>query len=137
MKVHAGGCLCGRVRFEAIEEPRSVFYCHCFSCRRQTGAVVACFAAFRASDRFRWVAAAPAVFHSSPGVTRKFCPHCGTPISYQAVQYPDEIHLNTGCFDHPEVLVPKAHFNCAEQLPWFDAADHLPRHRGDGSEAGP
>jgi hypothetical protein len=128
---HEGGCLCGAVRFEALGTPRLVFHCHCFSCRRQTGAAVASFAAFQVSDTFRWTKAAPAAYASSPGVTRKFCPHCGTPLSYQAEKYADEIHLNIGCFDHADDLVAEAHWHVEEKLPWFETADDLPRHRGE------
>lgn len=127
---HQGGCLCGDVRFEVRGYPRSVFHCHCASCRRHTGAAVATFAAFATTpERFRWSGkTAPASFHSSPGVTRGFCRRCGTPLSYQGEKYPGEIHLNIGIFDHPEVLEPTAHYFTAEKIPWFDTADSLPRH---------
>lgn len=131
MDRHEGGCLCGAVRFSAEGPPRSVFHCHCFSCRRQTGGAVASFAAFPIAGHFRWTKAEPVAFASSPGVTRKFCPHCGTPLSYQAEKYPDEIHLHIGVFDRPEDLVPEAHWHTAERVPWLELADDLPRHPGD------
>lgn len=132
---HQGGCLCGDIRFEAVGTPRSVFHCHCFSCRRQTGAAVASFAAFKVSGTFRWSKGMPASYASSPGVTRKFCPRCGTPLSYQAEKFPDEIHLNIGTFDKIDDLIPKAHFHTAEKISWFDTADHCPRYPG-GSVVG-
>jgi hypothetical protein len=107
-----------------------VFHCHCSSCRRQTGAAIASFAAFKVSDTFRWTKGVPAAYASSPGVTRKFCSHCGTPLSYQAEKYPDEIHLNIGVFDNADDLIPKAHFHAAEKVSWFETADHYPRHPG-------
>lgn len=128
---HQGGCLCGAIRFVARGTPRSVFHCHCFSCRRQTGAAVASFAAFQVSDTFRWTKSEPSAYASSPGVTRKFCARCGTPLSYQAEKYPDEIHLNISCFDQADDLVPVAHWHVEEKLPWFETADDLPRHRGE------
>jgi hypothetical protein len=131
MTRHEGGCLCGAIRFEALGTPRSVFHCHCFSCRRQTGAAMASFAAFQISDTFRWTKDEPAAYASSPGVTRKFCARCGTPLSYQAEKYADEIHLNIGCFDRADDLVPAAHWHVEEKLPWFETADDLPRHRGE------
>lgn len=134
MTAHKGGCLCGDIRFEAVGAPRSVFHCHCFSCRRQTGAAIASFAAFRVSDTFRWTKGAPAIHASSPGVTRKFCPRCGTPLSYQAEKYPDEIHLNIGTFDNVDDLVPTAHFHTSEKVSWFETADHFPRYPGDSNE---
>ena len=36
-----GGCLCGAVRYETTMKPFKVCYCHCESCRRATGSVMA------------------------------------------------------------------------------------------------
>jgi hypothetical protein len=41
-----GGCLCGAVRFHATGTPRGVFWCHCQSCRRHSGAPVSVFVGF-------------------------------------------------------------------------------------------
>ena len=131
---HSGGCLCGNIRFATLGEPRAVFHCHCGSCRRQTGSAVASFAVFPTKgDHFRWVKAAPATFASTPGVTRSFCPRCGTPLSYQAEKYPDEIHLHIGVFDRPQDFVPAAHYHTAEKVAWFETADHAPRYPRDSS----
>jgi hypothetical protein len=35
-----GGCLCGAVRFVATGQPKGIYWCHCQSCRRHTGAPV-------------------------------------------------------------------------------------------------
>ena len=44
-----GGCLCGAVRFLATGAPKSVFWCHCQSCRRHSGAPVSVFVGFELS----------------------------------------------------------------------------------------
>jgi len=41
-----GRCLCGAVRFTATGQPKGVYWCHCQSCRRHTGAPVSVFVAF-------------------------------------------------------------------------------------------
>jgi hypothetical protein len=40
-----GGCLCGAVRFIATGQPRGIYWCHCESCRKHTGAPVSVFVA--------------------------------------------------------------------------------------------
>lgn len=131
MTRHTGGCFCGAIRYEASGLPESVFHCHCRECRRNTGAAVATFAIFRPSDSFEWTQGETAVFESSPGVRRRFCPACGTPLSYEADKCPDEIHLLISTFDAPEAFRPEFHVFMKDRIPWFDTDDELPRHYGD------
>ncbi len=128
MERYVGGCLCGKVRFAVTGAPQSVYYCHCFSCRRQGGAVVAVWAKFPVEGHFSWTGEVPTAFHSSPGVTRRFCPACGTPISYESRNQPDLIDLHIGTFDSPDRLVPERHWFMSEKVAWFETADGLPRH---------
>jgi hypothetical protein len=41
-----GGCLCGAFRFIATGQPKGIYWCHCQSCRKHTGAPVSVFVAF-------------------------------------------------------------------------------------------
>ncbi len=36
-----GGCLCGAVRYEAIEPPHHAEYCHCNTCKKARGGIFA------------------------------------------------------------------------------------------------
>ena len=36
-KMHKGGCLCGKSRFEAYNEPDANIVCHCRYCQLRTG----------------------------------------------------------------------------------------------------
>ncbi len=124
---HEGGCLCGAVRYRASGDPLWVAHCHCRSCRKSCGAAVLTFAGY-AKGQVEIVAGAPTRFASSPGVTRSFCGRCGTPLSYEAERYPDEIHLTIGSLDKPEAFEPMGHVWTEDRIPWFDTADDLPRH---------
>src|SRR4051812_10404391 len=103
-----GGCLCGAVRFVAEGPPKWTAYCHCRSCRRQTGAPVSAYAGFE-RDQVRFTGADPEVYASSEGVDRSFCGRCGSTIAYQGARWPTEIHLHVGVFDEPEPFAPKGH----------------------------
>ena len=124
-----GHCLCGRVRYRATGEPNWRCLCHCESCRRATGVPVTAFASF-AVDNFRFEGQ-PTRYQSSAGVTRTFCSHCGTPLTYEAEDLPGEIHLLTGSADHPEAphLMPQWHAFDNERISWVDLGAALPRSK--------
>ncbi len=121
----SGHCLCGRIRFVTEGEPQWVAYCHCPSCRRHSGAPVACFVNFPL-ERVRFEGE-PARYASSPGVTRSHCAHCGTSIAYETAGRRGEIDLYLSAFAEPERFEPQAHVYFGERLPWFDTRDRLPR----------
>lgn len=114
---HTGHCLCGAVRFTAHGAPKWVSYCHCESCRRQTGAPVTAYAGYE-SRKVEWTGAKPSAYGSSPGVTRGFCGRCGSPVYYQGARWPGETHLHLGLFDTPDI-VPTGQAFAEERLPWL------------------
>jgi hypothetical protein len=113
-----GSCLCGDVRFSVDGPAKWTSYCHCRSCRRQTGAPVAAYAGFETS-KVRFTARQPATFASSPGVRRGFCPRCGSTLTYEGERWPNEIHIHVGAFDDPSAFAPTGHAFPAERLAWL------------------
>ena len=74
-----GGCLCGAVRFVASGEPKGVYWCHCHSCRKHTGAPVAAFVAYEPKD-YKVTKGEITKFDSTPGQTRRrFAPGADRP----------------------------------------------------------
>ena len=122
-----GGCRCGAVRYRADGGPLWASHCHCADCRRSSGAPVSTFVGVR-SGAFRFVSGTPGTHESSPGVARKFCRDCGTPLTYEASVYPGEVHVMAGSLDAPEEIAPRRHVFVRERLPWFEIGDALPRH---------
>ncbi len=130
MILHPGGCLCGAIRFEATGESDYAIYCHCFFCRRQTGAPVAAFAGFRTNSAFRWVKGKPSTYRSSAPVRRKFCKRCGTPLTFEADDRPELVYIGIGAFDDPDRLPMRAHVHYGHKISWFETTDALPRLNG-------
>lgn len=122
-----GRCLCGAVRYAFDGAPEWQVHCHCESCRRATASPFTSFLGV-ARAGFRWTGAAPAAFASSPGVTRRFCPSCGTPMSYETEDRADQVDLYAATLDAPESYRPTAHVHWNEHLPWVRLADGLPVH---------
>jgi hypothetical protein len=78
----------------------------------------------------------PVAYASSPGVTRTHCGRCGSPISYTSNRN-DPGDLYVGTLDDPAAVVPTLHVHVAEQLPWFETQDRLPRYERGTKNAAP
>jgi hypothetical protein len=77
---------------------------------------------------FSFIRGAPHYFVSSPGVRRGFCGNCGSPLSYESERVPDEVHIYAASLNDPNGVVPARHVFTAEQLPWLEVLDDLPRY---------
>ena len=127
-----GRCLCGVVSFayEGAENWRG--YCHCDSCRRATSSPVTAYMGVP-HGAWRWTGEAPKTWQSSPGVTRSFCPHCGSQVAYQTDQLPGEIHFFAALLDDPQDFAPQKHFHWDEHLDWLKIGDRLEKRRAPGT----
>ncbi len=129
-----GRCLCGAITFAFDGKPNWTLYCHCESCRRATSSPVTVWISVP-RKAFRITSGAMSHYASSLGVRRGFCGQCGSPLSYEADRVSDEIHLYAASLEDPSNARPDRHVFAAEQLPWFEIADDLPRYastsRGD------
>lgn len=91
-----GGCLCGRLRFEARGRPYRVGLCHCLDCRKHHGAL------FHASAIFP-ESAVTIVGETRDYAGRHFCPHCGSTVFGRSG---DETEVNLGSLDQPDGFKP-------------------------------
>lgn len=127
MTTRKGRCHCGAVAYEYDGPENWVGHCHCESCRRNCSAPFTTFVGVpRAAVRMTGVT--PAVYPSSPGVRRHFCPRCGSPVAYDADRYPDEIHFYLAALEDSSGLAPTFHVFAGEMVPWVELADHLPKY---------
>jgi hypothetical protein len=122
-----GGCLCGAVRYRISAEPQHAGYCHCRMCQRSTGAPVVSWLTM-ASDGFAWTAGEPAVYRSSPGAERLFCPACGTQLVFREIAEPHHLDVTLASLDDPEAVHPARHGWTSSRIAWFDTRDDLPRY---------
>jgi hypothetical protein len=131
-----GRCLCGDIRYEYWGAPVEILHCHCESCRRHTSCPITTFVCV-AKGAFRFTAGTPTTYASSPGVRRTHCGRCGSPIAYASDRHPDQIDLYVGTLDEPAAAQPTCHVHAAEQLPWFETTDALPRYERERRGATP
>jgi hypothetical protein len=122
-----GGCFCGQIRYEVAATPFHETNCHCSICRRTTGApFVAWFSVAR--PQFRIVCGEPTRFNSSAKATRSFCSRCGTQLTFEHEDFPDEIDIATCSLDAPDELPPKDHTHVSSKVGWVKLADQLPEY---------
>jgi hypothetical protein len=53
MSRYRGGCLCGELRYEAMQEPTLLAYCYCADCRKVSGSGFIPFMGFARGDAVR------------------------------------------------------------------------------------
>ena len=121
----AGGCACGRVRFEAEIEDSEAYLCHCRMCQRASGNISLAMKNLP-KDHVRW-GREPDWYDSSPIARRPFCSNCGTPLGFQFADGGGKPDLTLGSFDDPSRFRPVVHAG-AESLheAWLDTRP-LPR----------
>lgn len=104
----AGGCSCGRVRYESAGEAQFSVICHCRDCQRASGtAGVPVMGVPRSGFR---VTGEPASYVSRGGsgqdAIRHFCPNCGSLLFGAPQVIPDTITIYVGSLDDPSVFKP-------------------------------
>lgn len=120
----SGRCLCGAVRYTTRTAPVWTALCHCESCRRACSAPVVAWMGFAMAD-VDWTGSLSS-YQSSDVATRRFCPRCGTQMSFESTVWPGDIHLYGVSRDDPENYVPGLHCHRAERLDWLHIQDDLP-----------
>ena len=129
-----GRCLCGAVRYEVDADISFASHCHCSMCRKAHGAAFGSYGGVAARN-FRITQGEDAVrsFSSSPGVARRFCSHCGPPITWTSDQHPEHVAFTLGTLDTPLPVPPgMRHIHVASKGSWYEICDSLPRFEGDG-----
>jgi hypothetical protein len=79
---------------------------------------------------FRFTRGEPTAFRSSAHASRRFCPACGTTLTFESDLHPVEIDVSTASLDDPEVVPPAHHVHDATRLGWVRIEDGLPRFPG-------
>jgi hypothetical protein len=105
---YSGGCLCGRLRFEADSDPMFQGCCFCADCRKASGSGFVGFMGFAASSlRF----SGEARQFRSPSwrggeSVRNFCPTCGGLVFGGVIGESEQHTVYAGALDDPTGFRP-------------------------------
>jgi hypothetical protein len=122
MRVRAGGCSCGAVRFIVRGEPHVVGVCHCADCRKATGSA------------FLFYADWPREAFEATGETRtyqgrSFCPTCGGRLFHLTER---GVEIDVGALDDaPGDLRPTREGWIKRREPWLHPVPGTSQHEED------
>ena len=120
-----GGCHCGAVRYGIDGPLRSVVYCHCSQCRKQSGHYYAATSCGKddieitGSEHLTW-------YRASESARRGFCSRCGSALFWQGDGSPN-ISILAGSLDLPTGLEADRHIYVADKGDYYTIDDGLPQ----------
>ena len=127
--MYKGGCLCGTVRFEIRGGIRNIVYCHCSRCRKAQGSAFAANGIVAVRDFVVLSGESELTgFESSPGQTKFFCRHCGSPILSRTHALPDQVRVRLGTIESDIVERPAAHIFVTSKANWEEICGDIPQY---------
>jgi hypothetical protein len=117
----AGGCACGRIRYECSEQPIIGVVCHCRDCQRASGSAFSALLVVP-SDRLKF-SGNELKFHSIKGESgrtaqRGFCSECGSPVLIGRLETPQIQYLQAGSLDDSSKFHPSCEVWVSRAAPW-------------------
>jgi hypothetical protein len=127
--MYTGGCLCGAVRYEITGPIRNIVYCHCSRCRKAQGSAFATNGIVRTND-FNIISGESELtgYESTPGQTKYFCKHCGSPILSRSIGKSDEVRVRIGTIESDITERPQAHIFASSKANWEEICGNIPKY---------
>lgn len=120
---HAGGCLCGAVRYVMHGAPTYAGHCHCRSCQRAIGAGFVTWVGVK-PESFKVTQGEITVCETSPGVRRGFCGRCGSSLTFAGNDWMD-VAVTAASLDDPSIADPESNVFLNHRQPWVVIDDRL------------
>jgi hypothetical protein len=125
----SGSCRCGAVRITANAEPLTTRACWCKDCQKLTGGSATHNAFFKTEEvevegEVRWH---DVTAESGNGLSRGFCPNCGSPLLVQSHVRRHLIGVRIGAFDDNDDLGPKSMIWTESAPAWAHLDPELPK----------
>jgi hypothetical protein len=100
MTTRRAECLCGRLAATCSGDPVRISVCHCMACKRKTGSAFGFGAWFSENDVSFEGDATEFVRVGDDGghIANRFCPNCGTTVSWSIDHLPGVVAVSAGAF---------------------------------------
>lgn len=126
----AGGCDCGKIRYQLETKPLIVHCCHCRWCQREAGASFALNAVIEA-NRVTTLTGEPEIINtpsdSGDGQLITRCPQCRIALwSNYSGFGPAFNFIRVGSLDEPDHLAPDIHIFTETKQPWVILSPETP-----------
>lgn len=128
-KIYSGGCLCGKVRYEITGEIKDIVYCHCSRCRKAQGSAFAANGNVN-SESFKFISGESELsgYEATPGQTKYFCKHCGSPIISKSKANIDKVRVRLGTIESEISERPMGHIFVGSKANWEEIEGKLPQY---------
>jgi hypothetical protein len=122
-----GGCLCGRVRYNAEAEPTFVGVCHCTDCQKFSGSAFATVVGIPATalKLTGAVKTFTKLGDSGKPIHRRFCPECGSGIMEEADALPGMMMISVGTLDDRSLVKPNSQIYCDSAQSWVQLGEEM------------
>lgn len=128
MKTITGGCLCGRVHYQADGPALFGGICHCRSCQRASGS--GGLPVMGVAEAGFAVSGEPKAYTLTGGsgqpATRWFCGDCGGTLYGTGEAFPGMVMIYCGSLDDAALFTPQVLINTADRAPWHEVLTGLP-----------
>jgi len=124
MKILAGKCGCGTVRYEVADEFRYAANCHCSNCRAATGSAFKPFAGIE-SEKLELTDGDDALLvFGEEDLNDTRCAVCGS-LLFSVVRDGAYVHVAMGTLADAPSIRPTHHIFVGSKAPWFEITDDL------------
>ncbi len=116
----AGGCICGKCRYEIDEEITGGFLCQCTDCQKISGTGHSAFVVIKRNN----IAVKGSVKtddrkHENGNIlSHIFCGECGNPLINQTSGYEEICFVHVGSLDDPSIFKPGRVVHRQSGLSW-------------------
>jgi len=126
--LYTGGCQCGRIRYELLAEPLTIYACHCSECQKQSSSAfgmsmpvpreAVAIVQGQPKEWTRWS-------ESGREVTCLFCGDCGTRLFHNPARNPKITNVKPGTLDETSWLQPVGNLWTLSAQRWVNISEHM------------